>query len=147
MNIFNSVTKPLTWFMALLLTAFLAGCGGGGSAAAPASSSKAITNYSFVGFAGAPVTINQATTPKTIAVTLPPGTPVTALVATFVTTGSSVTVGGLAQVSSTTPNNFATPLVYTAHAADGTTATYNVSVNGAAAAASSVCTGTTGTTA
>lgn len=31
MNRLNSITKPLTWFMALLLTAFVAGCGGGSS--------------------------------------------------------------------------------------------------------------------
>lgn len=30
MNKFDSSTKPLMWFMALLLTAFMAGCGGGG---------------------------------------------------------------------------------------------------------------------
>ncbi len=31
MNRFNSVTKTLTWSMALLLAAFVAGCGGDGS--------------------------------------------------------------------------------------------------------------------
>src|SRR5450759_4536953 len=31
MNRFENITKPLMWFMALLLTAFIAGCGGGGN--------------------------------------------------------------------------------------------------------------------
>ena len=31
MNKFDSFTKPLMWFMALLLVAFVAGCGGGSS--------------------------------------------------------------------------------------------------------------------
>ena len=30
MNRFGSFTRPLTWFMALVLAAFVAGCGGGG---------------------------------------------------------------------------------------------------------------------
>src|SRR5450759_4414633 len=29
MNRFENITKPLRWFMALLLVAFVAGCGGG----------------------------------------------------------------------------------------------------------------------
>ena len=35
MNRFDSSTKPLMWFMALLISAFLAGCGGGGSLPLP----------------------------------------------------------------------------------------------------------------
>lgn len=35
MNKFDSSTKPLMWFMALLLTAFMAGCGGGGGGSLP----------------------------------------------------------------------------------------------------------------
>lgn len=35
MNSFDSFTKPLTWFMALLLVAFVAGCGGGGNGTPP----------------------------------------------------------------------------------------------------------------
>src|SRR5450759_3444421 len=31
MNRFKNITKPLMWFMALLLTAFMAGCGDGAS--------------------------------------------------------------------------------------------------------------------
>jgi hypothetical protein len=78
--------------------------------------------------------IDEVATPKTIAVTMPFGTTdLTALVATFTTTGSSVKIGSVTQNSGAAPtNNFTnsvtTPLVYTVTAANGTTATYNVSV-------------------
>jgi ice-binding like protein len=87
------------------------------------NSAKAITAYSLAGVAG---TINE--TAKTISVTMPNGTPVTALVATFTTTGTGVTVGTTAQTSGTTPNNFTSPVVYTVTAADSTTAAYTVTV-------------------
>ena len=50
------------------------------------------------------------------------GTNVSALIATFTTTGSSVTVNGLPQTSSVTPNNFTQPVTYLVTAADGTDA-------------------------
>ena len=124
MKIFESITKPLAWFMALLLVAVAAGCtsgSGGGSAAA--SSSKAVTAYSLAGVTG---TIDE--TAKTIAVTMPFGTNVTALKATFKSTGASMKVGTTVQTSKTTPNNFTSPVTYTVAAADGTTANYAVTV-------------------
>lgn len=134
MNRFESISKPLTWFTALLLTAFVAGCGG--SDGAPASSAKAITAYSLAGTAG---TIDEAA--KTISVSKPSGTAATALVATFTTTGASVKVGTTVQVSGTTPNDFTSPAVYTVTAADGTSVTYTVTVTVAAVAGQVVCTG------
>src|ERR1035437_3066089 len=91
----------------LILSGFLiTGCGGGGNTGHWKAVAKAITSYSLNGVAG---TINE--TAKTIAVTMPFGTNVTALVATFTSTGTGpVTVGGLAQSSGVTPNDF-TPLV------------------------------------
>ncbi|MDA8431164.1 MAG: ice-binding family protein [Geobacteraceae bacterium] len=89
---------------------------------------KAITAFSFTGFPAAPVSIAEGTTPKTIAVTLPYGTPVTALTANYTTTGSSVKVGTVSQTSGTTPNSFASTVAYTVTAADASTATYNVTV-------------------
>jgi hypothetical protein len=104
MNRFESVTKLLMWSMALLLVALAAGCGGGGgrdpilggggtgtgvgvgAVCVPAAgTTKAITAFSL---AGAPGVINEAA--KTIAVTVPSGTSVTAMVATFTTTGLGV---------------------------------------------------------
>jgi len=87
------------------------------------NSAKAISAYSLNGATG---TINE--TAKTIAVTLPSGTSVTALVATFTTTGKDVKVVAALQTSGTTANNFTNPVAYTVTAADGTTATYNITV-------------------
>lgn len=129
MNMFKSITKPLRWFMAFLLIAFVAGCGGGGGGStgiAPAAT-KAITAYSLSGATG---TINE--TAKTIAVTLPYATNVTALAATFTTTGTGVKVGATIQTSAATINDFTSPVVYTVTAADNTTATYTVVVTVAA---------------
>lgn len=52
----------------------------------------------------------------------------TALVATFSTTGASVTVGSTVQVSGTTPNDFTDPVIYTVKGADNSTANYTVIV-------------------
>lgn len=124
MNRFDSITKPLMWFMALLLVALAAGCGSGSeSGNTTPSSGKAINAYSLAGVAG---TINETT--KTISVAIPYGTNVTALVATYTTTGAGVKVGAGAQTSGSTANNFAAPVTYVVTAVDSTTATYTVTV-------------------
>lgn len=91
------------------------------------NSDKAITAYSFAGYTGAVGTINE--TAKTIAVTVPSGTPLTALVATFITTGTSVKVGTTVQTSLSTPNNFTNPVAYIVTAGDASTVTYTVTVS------------------
>jgi ribosomal protein L21E len=90
------------------------------------NSAKAITSYSFAGYTGAAGTINE--TAKTIAVTVPFGTPLTALVATFTTTGTGVKVGTTVQTSAATPNDFTSPVVYTVTAGDASTVNYTVTV-------------------
>src|SRR5659263_228824 len=87
------------------------------------SSAKAITAFSLAGVVG---TINE--TGKTIAVTMPFGTDVTNLVATFATTGVSVKVDSTVQISETTANTFTSPVTYTVTAADTTTQDYTVTV-------------------
>ncbi|MEW5847126.1 MAG: DUF5018 domain-containing protein [Bacteroidota bacterium] len=58
----------------------------------------------------------------TVAITLPYGTDVTNLVATFTLSGgASAKVGGVDQVSGVTANNFTNPVTYTVTADDGTT--------------------------
>ena len=92
-----------------------------------ANSAKAITAFSFQGLSPAVTgTINEAA--HTIALTVPFGTNVTALVATFTTTGASVKVGATLQVSGTTANNFTSPVTYTVTAADASTQAYSVTV-------------------
>ncbi|MEO8330880.1 MAG: ice-binding family protein [Gallionella sp.] len=47
MNRFESVTKPLKWFMALLLVAIVAGCGGGNGSSAPISGDTVAPTVTF----------------------------------------------------------------------------------------------------
>lgn len=65
---------------------------------------------------------------STIAAAVPFGTDVTALVATFSTTGQNVAVGGTTQVSDTTPDDFTSPVTYAVTAGDGSTRDYTVTV-------------------
>lgn len=90
------------------------------------SSAKTLTAFGFTN-PTATGTINEAA--KTVAVTVPYGTNVTALVAYLITTGASVKVGTTVQVSGTTANNFTNPVAYTITAADGSTQDYIVSCN------------------
>ncbi|MFC2152123.1 beta strand repeat-containing protein, partial [Bacteroidota bacterium] len=76
---------------------------------------KDITSFSFAALSVDGV-ITEAD--STIAVTVPFGTDVTALVATFATTGQEVKVDATTQVSGTTPNDFTNPVIYTVIAAD-----------------------------
>ena len=84
-------------------------------------STNAIIGYSLNGTAGV---INGTG----IAVTMPYGTSLSNLIATFITTGQSVTVNGVTQVDGVTPNDFTSPVTYTVTAADGSTQNYVVSV-------------------
>ncbi len=125
-------------FLLLLTGFFIAGCGDGGNTGHwwPRNNAKAITAYSFAGYTGAAGTINESA--KTIAVTVPFGTDVTDLVATFTTTGADVMVGEAVQTSTATPNNFTSPVAYIVTAADDTTATYTVTVTVAASSAKAI---------
>ena len=112
--------KPMYRLGAMALIVFLGGCGGGKPTP---SSAKALTAFSLAGVAG---TIDE--TAKTISVTLPSGTAVTALVATFTTTGASVEVGSTVQTSGATANDFTNPVVYTVTAADASAQNYTATV-------------------
>lgn len=85
------------------------------------SPSKAITSYSLNGTVGTISGLN-------ISVVMPYGTNVTSLVATYTTTGASVAVNGVNQVSGQTENNFTNPVTYVVTASDGSTASYTVTV-------------------
>ena len=87
------------------------------------SSEKAFETFSLGAFTG---TINEAA--KTIAVIVPLGTNVTALIATFTITGESVSIGSTVQTNGQTPNDFTNPVVYTVKAADASTIPYTVTV-------------------
>jgi hypothetical protein len=89
------------------------------------NSAKTITTFGFL----SPVvsgTINEGL--KTISVTVPFGTDITSLVATFYTTGAVVEVGSTTQASGITANDFSDPIVYKVTAVDGSTTEYTVTV-------------------
>ena len=117
--------KKIYMLLAAMLLMVITSCGGGGSdpIPAPPSTLKAITAFSLAGVVG---TINE--TGKTIAVPMPFGTDVTALVAIFTTTGASVKVGSTVQISGTTANNFTSPVIYTVTASNATTQDYTVTI-------------------
>lgn len=85
------------------------------------NTSKDIVAYSLNGNTG-------VITGTNIAVTVPFGTDVTALIATFSTSGESVSIGSTIQTSTLTPNDFTNPVTYTVHAADRSTKDYIVTV-------------------
>jgi trimeric autotransporter adhesin len=117
------------WLLIFGVSASLCACGGGGSSGvnspprASASSAAAITSFSVQGVEGV---INDAY--RTIGITMPPGTDVSAGIATFSTTGASVKVASTVQVSGATPNDFRAPVVYTVTAEDGSSKEYTVVV-------------------
>jgi 6-phosphogluconolactonase (cycloisomerase 2 family) len=104
------------------------------------ASSKFINDYSFGNIIG--VISNQD-----IIITVPFGTNVTALIASFTTTGVNVTVGDMTQTSTATPNDFTNQVTYTVYAADGSTATYTVTVIVSSSTAKAITSFAFGTTA
>jgi hypothetical protein len=127
--------RLLAAVLIIIIGMVLAGCGSSGSdpVPQPKSSQKSITEFSLNSVSG---TINE--TGKTIVLTMPYGTDVTALAATFTTTGTSVKVGSTEQVSGATANNFTNPVTYTVTAADSSTQDYTVTVTVAAASAKAI---------
>jgi hypothetical protein len=77
-----------------------------------------ILTYSLPGQSGS-ASINSGT--GTVGISVPSGTGVTSLIATFtLSSGASARVGAINQVSGVTANNFSNPVTYTVTAADGT---------------------------
>lgn len=90
------------------------------------SSKRAITAFSFVDVETDTEIDEDA---KTIEVTVPYGTDVSDLKASFTASGfSTVSVGSAEQTSGTTVNDFSSPVVYRVTANDGTTTDYTVTV-------------------
>lgn len=86
---------------------------------------REITAFSIAGHNSV---INESASPKTITLYQPAGTSRTSLIATFSTTGSSVSVNSVNQNSGSTVNDFTSTVTYRVTAADGTTADYEVTV-------------------
>lgn len=96
------------------------------------STDKDITEFSFLAVNNtelsndATATIDEANT--SIFLSLPFGTSPVALIASFITSGETVTINGIEQESSQTPNDFTDPVLYTVTAQDGSEKTYTVTV-------------------
>ncbi len=88
------------------------------------SSSKALTAFGILGVDGSADISDGA-----VSFTVPFGTSLTKLVATFSSTGASVEIGDAVQTSGATQNDFTNPLTYTVSAADASTADYLVTIN------------------
>ncbi len=122
----------------LVAAGVAAGCGGStGSAsstttppAATAPQDKAITSFAFLSSDNPiPITSVGTITGTSISVFLPPGTNRSGLTATFTAPPEAVVkVGSVNQISGVTANDFAGPVEYTVQAADGSTATFVVTV-------------------
>lgn len=94
------------------------------------SEDKAITSFTFTASANSALkedisgVIDEEN--KTIIATISSDTNVTALIATYTTTGDSVTVDGTTQTSGSTENNFINPKTYQVVAENGATTDYTV---------------------
>ncbi len=86
---------------------------------------KAITDYGFEGLEDEVFVDIDGTE---ITVTLPYGTDVNTLIPFFETTGVSVLIDGVEQISGTTVNDFSNPVTYTVIAEDGTSIEYTITV-------------------
>ncbi|MFP4365258.1 MAG: hypothetical protein ACLFR1_15450, partial [Spirochaetia bacterium] len=94
------------------------------------SSQKDLTSFTFTASKNNSLSQDAAGAISGTGITLnvPAGTDVTTLIADFVSTGESVTVNTIAQVSGTTANDFTSPLTYQVIAEDGSTQNYLVTV-------------------
>jgi len=91
--------------------------------AAP-SSSKELISFRFPA-----LNVDGIINETSVSVSVPFGTSISSLVATFTTSNlATVTISGTPQISGTTANNFETNLLYTVIAQDGSTKEYTVSV-------------------
>ncbi len=114
--------KKMYMLLAAVLFMAITGCGSGGGGAVPPalSSEKAITAFDFAALP-ANGTVTEAA--HTIAVTVPFGTDVTALIPTI-----TISVGASISPDTGVANNFTTPQTYTVTAEDTTTQEYTVTV-------------------
>lgn len=95
------------------------------------SSANEITTFSFTAAENTALSADVAGSiiGTDISITLPIGTELDALVATFTTTGTAVAVGDVTQVSGTTANNFSSAVTYVVTAENGETKDYTITVS------------------
>jgi hypothetical protein len=89
----------------------------------PADASKLLCSFAFDAL-GVDGVIDEAN--RVITIACPVKASLTSLVASFTTTGESVSVSGLAQEGGSTVNDFRRPLIYAVRAKDGSCREYTV---------------------
>ncbi len=117
-------TMKISYIILIIFTMFLLnGCSKGIKYSINSNNNiVAITNFSLNGSLG-------LITGQSIVVIVPNGTNVTNLLATYTTTGTSVTVNGITQTSGISTNDFTNPVKYTVNSSNGgTSVTYTVTV-------------------
>ncbi|MBF9018794.1 LamG domain-containing protein [Oceanispirochaeta sp. M2] len=125
----NNKKSSILLFLVISFSLLVIGCSGvlfdnpsdsvDTSTADTLSGDCAITAFTING-------INGAIDVTDISLTLPYGTDLTDLVASFVTSGQNVTVSEVEQISGQTANNFSIPVEYTVYAENGDTEIYTV---------------------
>lgn len=106
MNRFGNVFKPLTWLMAILLAAFVAGCGGGGGDGGstapppPAAAAKPIGDIAGVW------TITETAVTSAAPECQPPGNPLAIYQVTITQPGSGSDLTVLDAANPSTPTTF-----------------------------------------
>jgi hypothetical protein len=132
--------KPsfVLWLWCALAVALTSACGDNNVL----GSAKALTSFAFntAENPGLSTDAKATVTGTSVAVTVPSGTDVTKLVATYETTGATVTINGTVQTSGVTANNFSAPVAFTVTAADGSSTVYTVTVTTAASSAKELTT-------
>ena len=131
-------TSSPSWRIVLVSAALVAACGGSsngsdasiGTDATIPNAAKDITAFTFLSANNPGLATDVVATidGTDITPTVRLGSHVTALVATFSTTGVNVSVEGVTQASGTTANDFSNPVTYWVTAADGSTQSYAVHV-------------------
>ncbi len=121
-------TKRLLFktFLSIVILSGLIGCSDDDDSVATTSTTKTISAFSFTADKNTALSSDVTATINgtNISVTVPYGTDVTALVATFTTTGESVKIGSTTQVSGTTANDFSSAVTYRVTATDSSTQDY-----------------------
>ncbi|MBI9109474.1 MAG: hypothetical protein JEZ04_22205 [Spirochaetales bacterium] len=125
----NNKKSSILLFLVISFSLLVIGCSGvlfdnpsdsgDTSTADTLSGDCAITAFTING-------INGAIDGTDISLTLPYGTDLTNLVASFVTSGQNVTVSEVEQISGQTANNFSIPVEHTVYAENGDTEIYTV---------------------
>ncbi len=95
------------------------------------SSEKAITNFVFTSEDNPELSadVSGSIYGTEISISVPFGTDVTTLVASFTTTGNSVSISGTEQISGTTANDFTSPVIYSVQAEDDSIRDFRVTVS------------------